>query len=990
MNTSYEREFLAIMRRYQSEGTVFYSPVQEKRYCIASVDDSGCEVTRIDANEPERVTVSVYKSCLEKVRESGGSYPFNQLINTVAVRSTVLQGFPFALTPDKQTILDLSEDEKAIQAFCDAVQNLRVNVNDGQPRLYKPAMLACVIEALESGDLPQNRIEFDWILTRFTEKMKTLGTEVTAEQAAMPFFHLTGDLFWMLCYKNTIKILESGNARPSTIRERVNHAFIKDTFWRVLENSDGRKRALKALEEKWWPGGPPEPVSTVIREGLEKVLSKYAIARANEKFGAQHGLWSIFEGLRQALATGDAVKRRPELKVTWSVGQANWAKVPWIAFLDERETNTTQRGVYCVFLFRQDMSGVYLTFNQGVTEPKRQHGPKEGKIVLQSRAEELRKHCNDLVQYGFALDDKVDLRADSGLGSDYEDSTVAYKLYEANKVPDDAVILNDLDAVLIAYDKYLKQLQPTSRSWIFQTNPKYYDLENALKSLKELAFEINQHKNDIHVGDKVFLWQSGANAGIVAVAKVITEPKVIPMPDFEKPFVKVPERFSKDTERAYVRVERLLGQTILKETLLVHAVLSDLTILKAPQGSNFSLLPEQADAIEILINPPSVLRDLATIHAAFSKALRASNISFGSRHDEVVRSFLASLATKRFVILTGLSGSGKTQIAIKLGEWLGNGRFLVVPVRPDWTGSESLFGYEDALQACSEDGRKAWYVPDVLKFVLQAAKDSQNPYLLVLDEMNLAHVERYFADMLSGMESMQPCLPNLIFQNGSWRMHQSKEEKLPYPRNLFIVGTVNVDETTYMFSPKVLDRANTLEFRVETSDLSGEATKPTTCSLGEEGFVRGFRAIAEDDAWHLEHPATHLDTFLEHLRTLHHLLSEGGFEFGHRVFFEAVRFAAMLEAAGDENPEHALDLQIMQKVLPRLHGSRKRLEPTLCGIGQFCFDLTFGSASKGTNAAEQFNPLAPPQGEPKLPISFDKIQRMTRSLRANQFVSFTE
>jgi 5-methylcytosine-specific restriction protein B len=108
------------------------------------------------------------------------------------------------------------------------------------------------------------------------------------------------------------------------------------------------------------------------------------------------------------------------------------------------------------------------------------------------------------------------------------------------------------------------------------------------------------------------------------------------------------------------------------------------------------------------------------------------------------------------------------------------------------------------------------------------------------------------------------------------------------------------------------------------------------------------------------------------------------------VFYEAGRFAAMLEAAGDDNPEHALDLQIMQKVLPRLHGSRKRLEPTLCGIGRFCFDLTFESASKATSSAEQFNPLVPPHGEPKLPISFYKIQRMTRSLRANQFVSFTE
>ena len=385
-----------------------------------------------------------------------------------------------------------------------------------------------------------------------------------------------------------------------------------------------------------------------------------------------------------------------------------------------------------------------------------------------------------------------------------------------------------------------------------------------------------------------------------------------------------------------------------------------------------------------------VRKNLSAIQASFSEAVRLSNISFGSRHDEVVRSFIASLATKRFVILTGLSGSGKTQIAIKLGEWLGKGRGFVVPVRPDWTGSEAVFGYEDALQPCSPDGRKAWYVPEVLKFMLKAARDPEHPYLLVLDEMNLAHVERYFADVLSGMESMHPCLPNLYLEGENWRLVPEGGDRLLYPKNLSIVGTVNVDETTYMFSPKVLDRANTLEFRVDTTDLSAEARKPAHCEPGDPALVRGFRAIAEDETWHLEHPLTQLDMFLGHLRNLHSLLSGGGFEFGHRVFYEAVRFAAMHEAAGDDDPEHALDLQVMQKVLPRLHGSRRRLEPTLCALGQFCFDLTFEPISEGVGVTDRFNPLAPRQGEPRLPISFEKIRRMTQSLRANQFVSFTE
>ena len=104
-----------------------------------------------------------------------------------------------------------------------------------------------------------------------------------------------------------------------------------------------------------------------------------------------------------------------------------------------------------------------------------------------------------------------------------------------------------------------------------------------------------------------------------------------------------------------------------------------------------------------------------------------------------------------------------------------------------------------------------------LQLIIDANKEeNQNkPYFLILDEMNLSHVERYFADFLSVMESKD-----------KFKLHSDKvneKSKVPYeldwPKNLFVVGTVNIDETTYMFSPKVLDRANTIEFRLSDDDL---------------------------------------------------------------------------------------------------------------------------------------------------------------------------
>ena len=398
--------------------------------------------------------------------------------------------------------------------------------------------------------------------------------------------------------------------------------------------------------------------------------------------------------------------------------------------------------------------------------------------------------------------------------------------------------------------------------------------------------------------------------------------------------------------------------------------------------------PTDANAIAVDKLKLPVQVDLARAATAFASALHASSVRFGSQHETLVRSFLSSIVTKPLVIVTGLSGSGKTQIAIRLGEWLGEARLYVAAVRPDWTGAEALFGYEDGLKPAVA-GRAAWSVPPALEFMLRAASDPQHPYLILLDEMNLAHVERYFADVLSGMESEQPCLPNIRRgQDGLWRIPVDGRDLLPFPRNVWVVGTVNIDETTYMFSPKVLDRANTFEFRVDAGDLLAVAKKPSACIPGSPELVRGLLRISQDDKWHLSNPASFQDDLDGRLRQLHLLLSRYGLEFGHRVFYEAIRFAAISESAGMEGLDAVLDRIVMQKVLPRLHGSRRRLELPLLSLAEYCRDLPETSSSDEklpTLNVEQVSTVGP-----RLPSSHAKLVRMLHNLRANQFASFTE
>jgi len=198
----------------------------------------------------------------------------------------------------------------------------------------------------------------------------------------------------------------------------------------------------------------------MIQQNLDVILERYTQARMGEPFNGEHELFSNFEAIREELSQSEAVQSRPHLRVKYGAGQGNWARVPWIALLDSRENATIQKGVYCVYLFRQDMSGVYITFNQGVTDLIKQNGRPRAHQELQKRAEAMLQYCTDLPSKGFSLGKGIDLRADPGLGADYEYSTIAYKFYEASRIPTDTIIISDLEATLMAYDNYLTRKPP--------------------------------------------------------------------------------------------------------------------------------------------------------------------------------------------------------------------------------------------------------------------------------------------------------------------------------------------------------------------------------------------------------------------------------------------------------------------------------------------------------------------------------------------------
>lgn len=192
-----------------------------------------------------------------------------------------------------------------------------------------------------------------------------------------------------------------------------------------------------------------------FREALQRILLDYRKAASDSKFSGSHPIFRAFDEASRALAAIPSVIPR-NIKVVPSAGKGNWSSVPWISMLDPRETDTTQKGVYIVYLFRADMTGLYVTLNQGVTELRDRPAQAQAQ-ELNKRADFIRERVPQLAAAGFALDNHIELRSTTPLGAKYEPSTIAHKFYSASEVPEPEDLSADLHALLEAYDLYLDE-----------------------------------------------------------------------------------------------------------------------------------------------------------------------------------------------------------------------------------------------------------------------------------------------------------------------------------------------------------------------------------------------------------------------------------------------------------------------------------------------------------------------------------------------------
>jgi hypothetical protein len=271
-------------------------------------------------------------------------------------------------------------------------------------------------------------------------------------------------------------------------------------------------------------------------------------------------------------------------------------------------------------------------------------------------------------------------------------------------------------------------------------------------------------------------------------------------------------------------------------------------------------------------------------------------------------------------------------------------RYELVAVRSDWTDPRGLVGFFNPLA-------NEYVRTGVVDLLLRAADDPGHPYFVILDEMNLARVEYYFSDFLSALESdepielMAPRMEEELLASG----HDDIPAELRVPPNVSFIGTVNVDETTHAFSPKVLDRANVIEFSdVDIERALGHPVDDATdgLRLRDGRLDPAWLCTSKSQALSTRERAHELESFTEALEDVHDLLARSYLHFGYRVIDEISAFVGRALKLVDGDPEvvarRAFDLQLQQKVLPKLTGGRE-LEAPLARLLRYCL-----SASKAS------------------------------------------
>lgn len=342
---------------------------------------------------------------------------------------------------------------------------------------------------------------------------------------------------------------------------------------------------------------------------------------------------------------------------------------------------------------------------------------------------------------------------------------------------------------------------------------------------------------------------------------------------------------------------------------------------------------------------------------------------------EELSNFYLSLKTKPFVILAGISGTGKSKLVRLFAEAI-NAKFKSIPVKPDWNDSTELLGYKNI--------KDEFVQGELYKVINEAKNNLDTPYFVCLDEMNLARVEYYLSEYLSIIESRKfeegKIVTDELFSESYFENIEGNN--ISIPENLYIIGTVNMDDTTFSFSRKVLDRANTIEFSevdLKIPDFLNDEAE----TLVVDNSLLKTQFLNIKDA--LEIDRTYVEEINEKIVEINNILKPYSKHFGYRVRDEIVFYMLENKLANLLEEDMAFDYQIMQKILPTIIGSDVYIEEILIKLFKIC--TGFNLENKQNYIKEAESVIKNESEKCRYPKSATKILQMLKGYR-DGFVSF--
>ena len=393
-------------------------------------------------------------------------------------------------------------------------------------------------------------------------------------------------------------------------------------------------------------------------------------------------------------------------------------------------------------------------------------------------------------------------------------------------------------------------------------------------------------------------------------------------------------------EKKYVELLDRLASPSAEGTAQVP---SSSTIQTAPISDSKNVEKEELSHpsvdVDVANTPPVVIEqpkeDLRELPTEKTEAAILEYFRYHSQRSKLfynpkdIANFHTAIKTGSLVILSGMSGTGKSALVDTYAKALGVGKnVLMIPVRPSWNDDSDLLGYVDLIHMV--------YRPSDTGFIdkiVEAAKEENKDklYFICLDEMNLARVEHYFSQFLSIMEKPSGARELVLYdEQYASRLYNSARypQRITIGDNIRFIGTVNIDESTYHFSDKVLDRANVITLDIlDYSNPTNWREDKYRPPISLEWTHEEFKKLVKKDETTIENQ-TRIREFLWKMHTLLHGVN-GNLGVGPRIVKSIEIYLKNLPDCSEEfflSAREGLDYQVAQRILTKIRGPEEQLK----------------------------------------------------------------